>query len=246
MRLENVVSKITEIMLKEEVVEACCLEEKSETTTTDKSKIIMCAIINKKDLDNYLSRRISYLEGYNYILYLDDSKEEGIVCIFDDGVCLELRHAFLEDAQSLKNYKILFDRYHQLSEFEKEVVDIDKLVARKINEFFYVIHEFVAYYNSKNSIKYSLKKLEALDLLCEFYYFNEKDSLGEPGTCFNNLNKETKTDIEKLIRSTESIKDLNYLFIKLEKDIMQLPISIFSIVNVDFFKYVKKELFDLL
>ncbi|MGI6709843.1 MAG: hypothetical protein ACOX4W_00125 [Bacilli bacterium] len=70
------VKKIIEAIQQEEIVEACYIKENQD------DKIVMYAVINQKEFKQYLDKRTQYLETYNYILYQDDSDENGIfLCI---------------------------------------------------------------------------------------------------------------------------------------------------------------------
>jgi len=234
------VKKIIEAIQQEEIVEACYIKENQD------DKIVMYAVINQKEFKQYLDKRTQYLETYNYILYQDDSDENGIFCVFDDGVCFELKHIFLEQVKNLSDCKKIFDRYEQFLETPESTVDKNKLIAEKINLFSYRIYEMTIFYKLKDMILFNLKKIEVLGLLADFYYIKDCETNDFKKNSYVNLNKDIKFILDKLIKSNEIIKDFNYFLIKFEKELMQLPISIFSHINMDFFKFVKKEFTNLL
>lgn len=234
------VKQILEAMQQEEIVEACYIKENQN------DKIVMYAVINQKELNQYLEKRVHYLETYNYILYQDDSRENQILCVFDDGVCLELRHIFLEQVKNLSGCKKIFDRYQQFSEPLKSEIDRNCFIAEKINLFSYKIYEMVKFYKLKDMMLFNLKKTEALVLLTDYYYIKGFEINNFEKNSYINLDKDNKLVIDKLIKSNEIVNDFNYFLIKFEKELMQLPISIFSYINMDFFKFVKKEFTNLL
>lgn len=240
MSRQEVISKIIEVMQKEEIVEACYTKE------SQSDKIIMYAVINQKELNQYLEKRSQYLESYDYILFQKDFGDNKMICIFDDGVCIELNHIFLDQVKSLKNCVTLFDRYDQFLLSTKEELNKNQLLAEKVDLFSYKIYEIVRAYKTKNVILFNLKKIEALGLLADYYVIKKDDNALLSENSYINLDKESKLEIDKLVKTSEIIKELNYFLIKFEKELMQLPISIFSLINMDFFKHVKKDLIDLL
>lgn len=150
MKQENAAEKVYSEIMKDRLVRAVFLKGSIARGECDEySDVDFYCMVDKKDMDKFLSRRIKYLEAYKPILYYTKENFVGpqIVTVFEDGLHFDLYTVTKESLHNTDEVRILYDPEGLLRDYKNEKFLLsNEEVAKYFNETTFMLLEFEAAY----------------------------------------------------------------------------------------------------
>ena len=156
MRQEESVRIISNEILKDGLVRAMFLKGSLARNQGDEySDVDFYCIVEEEKKQEFLNRRIGYMEAYRPLIYWSESNFVGpqIVGVFDNGLHFDLYTTTVEKLQYTDAIKVLYDPEGLLAEYKQQDLSISvEDVVELYGEFSFSLLEFEAAYKRKDLI----------------------------------------------------------------------------------------------
>lgn len=254
MKQIEAVERICEVLKDDDAVRAIFLKGSiARNELDDYSDVDFYCIVKEDKLDEFLMRRIGYLEQYRPIIYWSEANFVGpqIVAVFDNGLHFDLYTVTFDTLKKTDAIKVLYDPEGLLADYNPEPLTIsDKEVVEFFNGFTFSLLEFEAAY-CRNDLIWAARLASHLsgDLSIILRYLYDKDNakLG-----FKRLYKSLDSDMyDKMVSAMDLLgpsslpKGVVKLIEIAEELIDELPEEISNKVNMTFFNYMSNKIKEL-
>jgi len=247
MKQLEAVDKIYSVIRKDEAVRAVFLKGSIARDEMDEySDVDFYCIVKEEQRDEFLKRRVGYLEEYRPLMYWSESNFVGpqIVGVFDNGLHFDLYTVTYDSLPRTDDLKVLYDPENLLDDYKSEKQSLsEEEVATYFNEFSFSLMEFEAAYCRKDLIWASRLGSHLsgdLSMILRYIYDKDKAQLG-----MKRLHK--KLDETTYYKLKEAIDVLGpsdlpkgvILLGELAEEIMEkLPKEVLNKINIRFFDFM--------
>lgn len=154
MKQWEAVNKIAHALKDDPAIRALFLKGSLARDDNDEfSDVDLYCLVHDDAMDDFLKRRITYLQMYKHILYWSESNFVGpqIVAVFEDGLHFDLYCITKKSLKYTDTIKILYDPSGLLSHYQTTPLSIgSEDLVTLINEFLFVLYEYQNAYKRKD------------------------------------------------------------------------------------------------
>jgi hypothetical protein len=139
MKQHHAIDTVCDVLMQDNNVKAIHLNGSFAQGLDDMhSDVDMYCIVNEDQLDDFLSKRIAYLESYRPILYWSEANFVGpqIVAVFNDGLHFDLYTQTIKNLSMVDVIKILYDPQDLLKDYSAQLGH--KKITKVISDKHYV------------------------------------------------------------------------------------------------------------
>lgn len=146
MKQKQAINALLEVLRQDVNVEAIFLKGSIAQGLDDiHSDVDMYCIINEANLDDFLQKRIKYLETYRPVLYWSESNFVGpqIVAVYDDGLHFDLYTLTQRTLSNVDEIKVLYDPQNILKDYKAQSLSLTpQELIDLVHEFTFILLEF--------------------------------------------------------------------------------------------------------
>lgn len=150
MKQHNAIDTVCDVLKQDNNVQAIYLKGSFAQGLEDMhSDVDMYCIVDEDHLDDFLSKRIAYLESYRPIIYWSEANFVGpqIVAVFNDRLHFDLYTQTLKNLSMVDEIKILYDPHDLLKDYSAQPLSLTSAdIVSLIHEFAFILLEFEAAY----------------------------------------------------------------------------------------------------
>lgn len=188
MQQEEAIRQVSMALQEDPAVEAIFLKGSMARGEQDAySDVDMYCMVNGNEMEDFLGRRIAYMETYKSLIYWSETNFVGpqIVGVFEDGLHFDLYTVTPESLKQTDEILILHDPEGRLVEYRAETFSLsDEDVSKILSGFTFSLLEFESAYHRKDLLwAHRLGSHLASDLMMILRYVEEptKARLGIKG-----------------------------------------------------------------
>lgn len=150
MRQEEAVGKVYSEIMKDKLVRAVFLKGSIARGECDEySDVDFYCMVDKNIMEDFLIKRIKYLEAYKPLIYYTEENFVGpqIVAVFEDGLHFDLYTVTKEGLHNTDEVKVLYDPEDLLKDYRNEKFLLSsEAIAKYFDETTFMLLEFEAAY----------------------------------------------------------------------------------------------------
>jgi len=249
----DAVNIISEVIIKDGLIDCCFLKGSLAFGLEDEhSTIDLYCIVPEHNKQAFLNKRLNYLESYKPLMhYFHLYSQSHLVSYFDNGVQVNLHSITYDEIDRSGKLLIIYDPKKIMNDMQVNDLQFENDdVGFIVNEFTMNLLNIYKYFKRKDQLSayfYAQKLLMSFSKMYRFYYEPERAKLG-----FKDYNpNEKEEEYKKLISLIKMIKIDNVLIgvktitVAMQDLIVNLPITIASYVNFDFFLFGKNQIFSI-
>lgn len=254
MKQLKAIETICKTIIDDKLVDAIFLKGSIAKNTHDgSSNIDLYLLVSREKMDTVLDKRFEYLESYNNILhhFFVFFSCPQMVCVFEDGVRLNLFTTTLENLNNYDSILIIYDPKGLLEDYQKRDLSLSsKEAAEYFNTFNYTLLDFeVAYLRKDIAWMFRLAShlFSDLSFILRMISDPQNAKIGIKGL-MNVLEPDLKEEYIKIIkklRSDNLLECVIYMVLLIDNLIMRMPLEIGQYINYDFHVFVKKRILSL-
>jgi predicted nucleotidyltransferase len=147
---EEAIEKVYAEIMKDKLVKAVFLKGSIARGECDEySDVDFYCMVDEKKIENFLSKRLKYLQAYKQIIYYTEENFVGpqIVTVFEDGLHFDLYTVTKENLHNTDQIKILYDPENLLKDYKNENFLLsNEAISKYFNEATFMLLEFEAAY----------------------------------------------------------------------------------------------------
>jgi predicted nucleotidyltransferase len=250
----DAINLISKAIINDGLVDACFLKGSIARGEEDEfSDVDLYCLVDKSKLNEFLSKRLKYLELYHSLIYWEEVNFVGpqIVAIFDNGLHFDLYTLTIENLNQNDQIMIIYDPKKLLSEYKPLPLQLNsKEIGIQVNEFSYTMIEYFASYKRGDYV-FAFKLANYMHSYYSSFLRSFKDPTRSKIGVKGFLKKLKDQDLQKYIHVTKllryetSLLAVKTLIVMMHELIVNLPISIAEVVNFDFFLFGKKLIYSI-
>lgn len=150
MRQEEAIEKVYSEIMKDKLVKAVFLKGSIARGECDEySDVDFYCMVDEERKEEFLSKRIKYLEAYKQIIYYTEENFVGpqIVAVFEDGLHFDLYTVTKESLHCTDEIKVLYDPAGLLKNYKNEKFLLsNEEIAKYFDEITFMLLEFETAY----------------------------------------------------------------------------------------------------
>lgn len=254
MKQYDAINIISKTIVDDGLVEACFLKGSIARQEEDEySDVDFYCLVSPENVNKFLDKRLSYLETYKPILYLEEVNFVGpqLVCIYEDGLHFDLYMQTLGNLNHADQALVIYDPKKLLENYKhEELVLTNQELGKLVNEFSYTLMDVYTAFKREDFI-FSYKLVNVLHSLytqvLRSFVDPKRSKIPCKGLIKNLSETELKDYLEviKLIKYDKLLIATKALIMKMQELIGNLPIKIAEVVNYDFFLFAKKLIYSI-
>ena len=152
------IKKVLPLLVADEAVKAVFLKGSIARGENDEfSDIDLYCLVEGEELDDFLNRRMNYLEEYRPLIFTRDVNHVGpqLVGVFDNGIHIDLYTLTSNSMNTTDQIKVLYDPEKLLYEYKQEPLSISKkLLVDYFDDIAFLMLEFEGAY-SRGDLMYA-------------------------------------------------------------------------------------------
>lgn len=245
---------ISEAFKKDSAVRALFLKGSIARNDFDEySDVDFYCIVREDKMEDFLNRRLNYLQQYRPLIYWSESNFVGpqIVAVFDNGLHFDLYTVTIETLSFTDEIKVIYDPENLLLNYKAKRLTISEAeIINIFNGFTFTLLEFEAAYCRKDLIWASrLASHLSGDLAIILRYIFDKNNakLG-----FKKLYRKLDSDLNERLHKAMDLLGPSFLpkgviqLIDIANELIEkLPNEISAKINMDFFNYMSNKIRNL-
>lgn len=251
MKQIEAVERICEVLKDDDAVRAIFLKGSiARNELDDYSDVDFYCIVKEDKLDEFLMRRIGYLEQYRPIIYWSEANFVGpqIVAVFDNGLHFDLYTVTFDTLKKTDAIKVLYDPEGLLADYNPEPLTIsDKEVVEFFNGFTFSLLEFEAAY-CRNDLIWAARLASHLSgdlsIILRYVYDIDNAKLG-----FKRLYKKLDEELNMKLSKAMDLSGPSYLpkgvilLVDIASEIIdKLPSEVSKKININFFNFMSDKI----
>lgn len=251
MKQIEAVERISEILKNDDAVRAMFLKGSiARNELDDYSDVDFYCIVKEDKLDEFLKRRIGYLEQYRPIIYWSEANFVGpqIVAVFDNGLHFDLYTVTLDTLQKTDEIMTLYDPERLLADYKPEPLTINEEdVVEFFDGFTFTLLEFEAAY-CRNDLIWASRLASHLSgdlsIILRYIYDINNAKLG-----FKRLHKKLDEELCGKLAKAMDLSGPSYLptgvvlLVDIASEIIdKLPNEISRKININFFNFMSDKI----
>ena len=254
MKRYEAIKAVSEAILQDGLVEALLLKGSiARGEDDDYSDVDLYAVVAEENFDDFLSRRIGYLEQYRPLINWVEVNFVGlqIVGIFDDALHFDLYAVKPDAIPQTGAMKSLYDSKGLLANYQNKPLSLtNEELTRWINNFTYLLTEIEATYMRGDLLRcFALfsDEYDVVSLLTRHVYEPENSLLGNKGM-YKVIPREVEQEyleILELATPSNIIVATKRLLKLFEQTLLQLPTEVQSAMNQEFYELMSSKIYGL-
>ncbi len=258
MKIFDVTDIITKALADTKLVEAIFLKGSIASKDYDEySNIDLYCLVSSNHRQQFLDVKYDVLEKYRSILYMSEILENKqiccmqIICIYEDGLRLNLYVDVAPFLSSREDIEILYDPHQILKNYKlSNIIIEEKEIAEIINQFSLLSHEYYIAIKRKDICQtvFLYGKMHNFYIAFQRYLVDTKHFNMGNKRFFDFVTKEyfkKQIMILKLLKYDTSVQAVQIMFNDIYEMLGQMPITFVSELNYDFFVFIMKLIFSL-
>ncbi len=251
MKQLEAIEKIAEVIKKDNAIKAMFLKGSiARNCLDDYSDVDFYCIVDNEGLEDFLNKRIDYLNQYRPIVYWSESNFVGpqIVAVYDNGLHFDLYTVTIETLQNTDEIKVLYDPDDLLLSYKSTPLKLsEEDVIGLFHEFTFSLLEFEAAY-CRNDLLWASRLASHLSgnlsMILRYLYDINNSKLGFKRLC-KYLDTEMHNKMAKAmdLSGPSNLPNGVMLLVEIAREILEkLPEKVSSNVNIHFFNFMAKKI----
>lgn len=253
MRQYEAVEIISNLLVQENLVEAIFIKGSLARSKEDEySNIDLYCLVDKSKYDVFINKQISLLKKYDQIIYSKVvlSNISHCICVFDNGIVLNLYALKHEDLDYVDDMAIIFDPKGYLKDYK--VIPLSYTpdeVGELLNKFLLTSIEFHNAYKRKDNLySFSLASTMFRDLGV-IIRIKDDPNYAKLGLKHLVLNEKTWVrylEIASKLKLNSVLECVKMIYVFLDNYINNVPIALAEHINFDFYAYTKNKIMSII